>query len=224
MKTKIGTMLAAAALLSGVVAPLASAQGVSAEVRATTSVNVGGNSTSSTAKSKSASTTASATSSSNMGRGNATSSATSTRGNVSGQLTAEAHRSEVATFVQSLLAIASRAGGIGSEVRVVAQSQNEVASTSVDAMTKIENRSGLKTFLIGSDYKSLGELRSAIATTEMNIEKLKSLRDASTDATVKADLAVQIDALEDAQADLEAFVEAHEDSFSLFGWFVKIFN
>src|SRR3989338_8415290 len=65
--------------------------------------------------------------------------ATSTDANAKGQLTAEAHRSTVAAFVQSLLNVANREGGIGAQVRVIAQTQSNAASTSAEAITKVEN-------------------------------------------------------------------------------------
>ena len=35
---------------------------------------------------------------------------------------------------------------------------------------------------------------------------------------------VQIAALQKANTDAEAFIQAHENSFSAFGWFFKLFN
>lgn len=149
---------------------------------------------------------------------------TSTSANDNGQLTAETHRSTVASYVKSLLDIANREGGIGSEVRLIAQAQNDSASTSVEAIAKIEGRSALKTFLIGSDYKNLGQLRSEISKTQNNTSKLKNLQTRAISDATKTDLAMQIKALDDSQIKLDTFVKANENSFSLFGWFVKLFS
>lgn len=218
----ISYALAAVLLASGAIVPVASAQSTNANVRAgaTTTANTStrGNATSSEAAMRTETKTE-VRATSTASRGNATRTEASARG----QLTAEEHRSAVASFVQSLRNVANRAGGIGSEVRVVAQSQMDSASTSARAITTVETRSKLKTFLIGTDYKSIGQLRSEMATTTNNIAKLRKLADEATDASVKAELSAQITALEASQADLEAFVEAHESSFSLFGWFVKLF-
>ncbi|HEX5774923.1 MAG TPA: hypothetical protein VFY28_03125 [Candidatus Paceibacterota bacterium] len=135
----------------------------------------------------------------------------------------EAHRSAVATFVHSLLALADRDGGIGAEVRAVAQSQNDAASSTAEAMAKVEKRSALATLLIGTDWKSIGSLKKDIRRTESDIERLEALLDEATDAAVRAELETQIEALVDAQTELEAFVEEHESTFSLFGWFTKLF-
>lgn len=186
--------------------------------QASTSANIRSNATSSAAKNTNASTT----------RGNATSTAAkdkqaSTAASTKGEITSASHRSVVATFVKSLLAVANREGGIGSQVRIVAQSQNDSASTTATAITKIDGRGSFRTFLTGSDYKNLGVIRSEIATTSANIAKLKVLLSQATSDTARAELNVQIKALEDEQVKIEAYVKANEAKFSLFGWFNRLF-
>lgn len=141
-----------------------------------------------------------------------------------GKSVSEEHRSAVATFVKSLLSVADRQGGIGAEVRIVAQSQNDSASTTIKAIEKVEERGSLRTFLFGSDYKNLGVIRSQIATIGKNIEKLKTLLEKTLGTTDKAEISAQIKVLEDQKTKLDAYVEANEDVFSLFGWFNRLFN
>jgi len=135
--------------------------------------------------------------------------------------TAEAHMSAVATFVQSLLAVANREGGIGAQVRAVAEAQNNTASTTAQAMAAIEARGKLRTFLFGTDYKSIGQLRSDVTVTENNIAQLKAVLEKAASATTKVELTTQLKALEGAQAQLNAYIKANESSFSLFGWLNK---
>jgi len=154
-----------------------------------------------------------------------------TRGTNSNAVSAQAtsstrgstERSAVASFVQSLLSVANRDGGIGPEVRLVAQEQ---ASTSEKVKTDMDNLGGeskIKVFLFGPNYRNLGDLRSSIVTTQNNIDRLKKAQTKATSASVKADLEVQIKALEDVASSTEAFVEANESKLSILGWFVKIF-
>ncbi len=170
--------------------------------------------------SSSASTKAQATSTIKQNNGNNASSTAKEKG----QSVAEEHRSAVATFVRALLADADRDGGIGAEVRAVAQSQNDAASTTAEAIAKVEGRGALKTFFLGTDWKNLGVVRSGLAQGEADIARLEAALAQTTDASLKADLEAQIEVMEEAQADLEAFVEAHESTFSLFGWFTKLFS
>lgn len=134
----------------------------------------------------------------------------------------EEHRSVVATFVKSLLSVADREEGIGSEVRTVAHTQNDAASTTATAIVKVEERGSIRTFLFGSDYKNLGVIRSALATTSANIAHLKALLGRAESPADTAELTLQIKALESEQGKVSAYVTAHEDTFSLFGWFTKL--
>jgi hypothetical protein len=133
------------------------------------------------------------------------------------------HRSAVASFVQSLLADSERDGGIGAEVRAVAESQNESASTTAEAIAKVESRSKIWTVLFGTDWKNIGMLRSQIAKTDSDAARLERALSQTPDSSVKADLAAQLTALKTEQAKVTAFVESHEKAFSLFGWFTKLF-
>ena len=142
--------------------------------------------------------------------------------NQAGQINAEEHRSTVANFVQSILkAASSTAGGIGEQVRLIAQQQNDSDATVTAAITKIENRNKIKTFLFGSDYKNLGALRSEIVQTRNRIEQLNRAIENTTDT---AEIQAQIQNLEQEQTKIESFIKAQEGKFSLFGWLVKLFN
>lgn len=141
------------------------------------------------------------------------------------QVNGTEHRSTVSTFVQTLLNVADREeGGIGEQVRVVAQQQNESKDTVADAIDTIKNRGKVKTFLIGTDYKNIGQLRSEMVKTRNQIDQLKRLLDKATSEESKTALQGQIQALEQEQQKIEDFLKANESKVSLFGWFVKLFS
>jgi hypothetical protein len=141
------------------------------------------------------------------------------------ELTPKEHRSKVAEFVKHLLEIADRTrGGIGEEVRLVASVQGDSASTSAEAIEQVEKRSPILVFLIGSDYKNLGKIRSEMTTSSSSIARLQSVAGRTTDLTAKAEIEAQVKVLEDSQVKLETFVETHESAFSLFGWAMKLFG
>jgi len=136
----------------------------------------------------------------------------------------EAHQSEVSRSVQSILDIADREGQIGQQVRDIANEEGSSTSKIKDELSKIENRSALMTFLIGSDYKNLGALRSEIVQTRNRIGQMTKLAESMPSSTDKMDLLNQIDSLEQAHNQLDSFVNANESKFSLFGWFAKLFR
>lgn len=141
--------------------------------------------------------------------------------NINGEL----HRSVVANFVQTLLRVASRQeGGIGEQVRVVAQEQNQNKEKTADQIESIEKRNKIKTFLIGTNYKNVGALRNEMVQTRNRLEKLNRLTEQTTDAADKTELQNQIQTLEEEQAKIETLLKKAEGKFSLFGWLIKLFS
>jgi len=144
---------------------------------------------------------------------------------VNNKTKAEEHRSAVANFVQGLLNVADREeGGIGQQVRVIAQQQNDSENTTTQAIEKVEKRNKIKTFLFGSDYKNLGALRSEMVQTRNRIEQLNRLMENVENEGNKTELQNQIQALEQEQTKIEDFIKVQEGKFSLFGWLLKLFN
>lgn len=145
-------------------------------------------------------------------------------GNAQG-INGEQHKSNIANIIQTLLKVSDKEPGeIGDQVREIAQEQNEAKEKVGDSIDAIQNRSGLKTFFIGTDYKNVGEVRSEMVQTRNQIRKVEKLIDKTTNPTTKTTLQVQLTALETEQQKLETFLKTNESKFSLFGWFVRLFN
>lgn len=138
---------------------------------------------------------------------------------------ADEHRSAVSSFVKNLLEVADEnKNGIGEEVRAVAKEEDEAKEKVANAVEEIKNRSSIKTFLLGTDYKNIGMIRSEIAKTQNRINRLTELLDAMTSSTGAVTTSEQIQNFTEAQTKLSDFIKLNEDKFSLFGWFVKLFN
>jgi|ERR1035437_797936 hypothetical protein len=134
------------------------------------------------------------------------------------------HRSVVAKFVNDLLLVANHDKGIGNQVKVIAQEQKDSASTTASAMEKVDSKDGFSTFFFGSDYNSLGVIKSELASTTNRIAELQALASSTSDVTVKTELNAQIQVLQNELNNIQMFVNTNESKFSLFGWFVKLFN
>ena len=139
-----------------------------------------------------------------------------------GQANAEQHRSTVANFVQSLQRVADKEAGIGEQVRAIAQQQNQSATTTIQAMEKVQTRNRVKTFFVGTDYKNLGALRSEMVQTRNRLEQLERLMENVQNEEDRTGLQNQIQILEQEQIRIENFIKAEEGRFSLFGWLVKL--
>ncbi len=134
------------------------------------------------------------------------------------------HRSDISKVVAGLTRIAGQAQNIGQEVSQIAKEQEDSINKVGDAMDVIEARSGFKTFLIGTDYKNIGIIRSELVKTQNAIDRLTKAVARATSADVKTALEKQIADLEASKLKVETFVNSHESQFSIFGWFVKLFN
>ena len=141
-----------------------------------------------------------------------------------GKEMSEQHKSNVANVVQDLTELAGKDQNIGEDVRAVAQEQASSSERAIEAMQAVEARGGFKTFLIGTDYKNIGALRSEVVTTQNSIDRLTKAMDRATDDAVKADLETQIKALQETNTNALNFIQTNESRFSLFGWFVKLFQ
>jgi hypothetical protein len=184
------------------------------------STTVKGNATSSNASDKDMKGNSTSSASTSV-QGNATSSASKNKASTTTSVGAE-HRSEVAIFVQTLVNAADRLWGIGEQVRAVAREQASSSAQISADIEKIEARGGFKNFLVGTDFKAIGEIRSELVKTgarlnqlERELQKVGSTTDAIT-------VAAEIDALTKTQASIEAFLKTEEGKFSLFGWVKKI--
>ncbi|MBI3337181.1 MAG: hypothetical protein HY005_00975 [Candidatus Staskawiczbacteria bacterium] len=143
----------------------------------------------------------------------------------SGKANGAEHKSAVATFVQSLLDAANKEKWeIGEQIKVIANEQNDGKDNVANAIDKIQSRNSIKTFLIGTDYKNVGRLRSEMVKTENQINQLNRLLDKTTNTDTKTILQAQIEALKQEQQKINDFLKANESKFSLFGWFVKLFT
>lgn len=141
-----------------------------------------------------------------------------------GQLNAQTHRSEVATFVKSLLDVADREAGIGQQVRVIAQQKAEIEEQVAQEVEAVEKRGSLKTFFLGTDYKNLGQLRKQNVQTRNQIAQLSRLIVKAETEEGRLALQTQIDALKLQQEGMDAFIVQNESKFSLFGWANKLIS
>lgn len=136
----------------------------------------------------------------------------------------EEHRNNTEKVVAAINKTADQDEEVKEELKSVAKEEDETGKAVSEAMKRVEERSGFKTFFVGSDYKNLGALRSTIVTTDNRIDRLTKAMERATSTTTKAELEAEITALRATKTNAEQFVKTHEDKFSLFGWLVRMFD
>lgn len=135
----------------------------------------------------------------------------------------EQRRSLVAETVQEIVKIADSNIGIGQQVKVIAQTQVQNQEKLEINMKKIQSRSGLAKFFVGSDY---GEIKSSQELLEQNKKQIRNLKQLGAQLSKKDDqrqIAEQIKFLEQANQQMETSLNEAKKGFSLFGWAFRSF-
>jgi hypothetical protein len=121
--------------------------------------------------------------------------------------------------VHTLLASKELLGGIGPQVSEIARHMNDAVATTTNAEVKIKSRGLFSRFLFGGDKTSAEAISEAVAKNQENIQRLTDLlAQASTTAEVKATIEIQLTALENVQARLQALAEREQKAWGLFSW------
>jgi len=137
---------------------------------------------------------------------------------------AEQRRSQVANAVQQMLQVAERNGGIGQQVKTIAQAQIQNQEKLETSLQKVQSRSGFAKFFVGPNY---GEINNAQKLLEQNREQIKQLNQLKTQLVNQGDaqtLTQQIQTLEQANLQIENSLQNAQKGFSLFGWMFRLFS
>jgi hypothetical protein len=130
-------------------------------------------------------------------------------------------RSQVANQVHQLLDLSNRMGGIGEQVREIAQSQYVDIEKIEESVSNLQERSRFARFFIGPKTDKVEEAKSLL--TE-NKERLQTLKELKTEIKDAEDIEVYEKAVSDFESyitEIEEMVTKEEKGFSLFGWLFK---
>jgi len=132
-------------------------------------------------------------------------------------------RNRVANAVQEMLMVGERNGGIGAQVRVIAQNQNNIQEKVEGALERVQKRSSFMRFLIGPKYGELNTIESQIEKHIQNIEELQQLKMSLYTIQDQNIMEEQIRIMEQAREELEGEAKQRSRGFSLFGWLARRF-
>lgn len=137
---------------------------------------------------------------------------------------AREHMSEVAKKVEELLMERTEKGGIGEEVRLVAQAQKQAQEEIQLELGKVEGRGKFIKAMIGPDYKALKNMQQQILENQERIELLEEYKNQLTNESEITMVQETIQALIDQNTALQESVSLEEQTRSLFGWLIKLFT
>lgn len=109
------------------------------------------------------------------------------------------------------------------ETQDLADEQGDINLLSDQAVSKISTRPAFVKFLIGPDYKNLGQLRSELVHLQNNIRRLEKLQETADSADQEA-IAEALDELTGMETQLQTTISEDLSGFSLFGWLFRWLN
>lgn len=132
---------------------------------------------------------------------------------------AQQRMSRVAQAVHEMLQIAERDEGIGQQVRIIAQSQNQEKIEM--KLEKVQKRRNFVKFLLGPNHQ---EIKNAEKLLKQNREQIQELNQAELENSEdQQKLKEQIQVLETADQEIGDSLKKSKKGFSLLGWMFKLF-
>lgn len=132
------------------------------------------------------------------------------------------NQNAVMLAVHALLALENRTGGIGPQISAIAKEFNNSVKSTLDAETKVENRSSFARFFAGGDKKAALEIEEKVKQNKVMIQQLKNLKEQySGSDDVKELMQQQILTMESEQDRLTQLADKEKNSKGMFGWLWK---
>jgi len=150
-----------------------------------------------------------------------------------GETHANIHKDKVREVVDVLDEVSKQEKKSGNEIvsaqidQVVAIEEQNQGGTA-DAISELESRNKVKTFLVGVGYKNLGQLRSSLMHNRNEIRKLTRALNLVTDTGnitagtgSQVSIQAQLETLMQERERIKTIISENENVFSLFGWVSK---
>jgi len=130
--------------------------------------------------------------------------------------------SEVSKQVQQILQIRTT-GGIGEQVRQIAQEQNQAQEQIQEQLNKLESKGKLARFLTGTDYGAVKNLKQQLEQNQLRIEELTKLQNQLSNQSDITMVQETIQALIQENTFLQERITTEEQTRSLLGWLFRFF-
>lgn len=135
----------------------------------------------------------------------------------------EQKRSIVANAVQEMVKVADRNSGVGEQIKIIAQTQNQNQEQLETSTQKIQTRSGFAKFFIGPDYGEIKKSRKLLEQNKEHIRQLNRLMPQITNQDDQKQITEQIQRLEQINQQTETSLNEAQKGFSILGWIFRLF-
>jgi len=132
------------------------------------------------------------------------------------------HISRVAQSVEGLLETNIK-GGIGEQVREIAQQQNQSQEQIQQNLKKVESRPGWFKKLFGVDKKAVKNLTGQIAQNQLRLEQLTEIQTQLSNQSDLQTVQLAVETLTDQNTALQQVLEEEEQIKGIFSWLTALF-
>lgn len=137
--------------------------------------------------------------------------------------TAKENMSVVAQKIEELLTTKTTEGGIGEQVKQIAQEQTEAQDQIQTELAKVDSRGGLLKSLIGPNYQALKNMQKQREQNQLRIQQLEQMKNQLINLGEITMVKETIQALTEQDTALQDRIALEEQTSSLLGWLFKLF-
>jgi len=131
---------------------------------------------------------------------------------------------KVSDQVLELIDTVGAKGGIGQQVKVIAQDQTKLQQEIKSDVTQLNSRSAMAKFFIGSDKKLIQSMEQKMEQNRLMIQQLEQLMTQTQNQGDLEQLQLTIDLMTYQNTSLQSKIEKESKSNGMFGWLINIFN
>ncbi len=131
---------------------------------------------------------------------------------------------KVSDQVLELIDSVGAKGGIGQQVKVIAQDQTKLQQEIKSDVTQLNSRGTMAKFFIGSDKKLIKSMEQKMEQNRLMIQQLEELKIQTQNQGDLEQLQLTIDLMTYQNTSLQSKVEKESKSNGMFGWLVNLFN
>lgn len=110
------------------------------------------------------------------------------------------------------------------QIQSVMENQEKINQEAVKQVEKVSSRPGFVRFLLGPDWSAVKLMKQQVEQNQMQVQKLEQMKTQTQNQAEQTMLKEAIALTEKQNTALEEQIRASEGSFSLFGWFFRLFN
>ncbi|MFA6184618.1 MAG: hypothetical protein WCT51_01030 [Candidatus Shapirobacteria bacterium] len=131
---------------------------------------------------------------------------------------------KVSDQVKELIETTGAKGGIGTEVKEIAQNQTKLQDEIVSDVAKLNSRGTVAKFFIGSDKKLIQTMEQKMEQNRLMIQQLEELKLQTKNSGDLQQLQETIDLMTYQNTSLQNKIDKESKTNGMFGWLVNLFN